>query len=99
MQMDVTSHAKDLAEETKKAKRFEEKGYNLQRQLHESQQTTRELKANKAKLQHDLSLMKAATEKDIKEMREKLTIKTQELQVRHVAFSQKIFISLEYECS
>lgn len=82
LQMDVTSHAKDLAEETKKAKRFEEKGYNLQRQLHESQQTTRELKANKAKLQHDLTLMKAATEKDIKEMREKLTIKTQELQVR-----------------
>ena len=82
--MDVTSHQKDLTEETKKAKKFEEKGYNLQRQLHESQQTTRELKANKAKLLHDLHLMKTATEKDIKDMKEKLDTKTQELQVHSI---------------
>ena len=82
LQLDVTSAQKDLTEETKKAKRFEEKGYNLQRQLHESQQVTRELKAGKAKLLHDLSLLKASSEKDIKELKDKLAIKTQELQVR-----------------
>ena len=90
LQLDVTSLQKDLVEEQKKSKKFEEKNFTIQRSLHESQQITRELKASKAKLQHDLVLARSNSDESIKKLEAALTTKTEELKVRINHFIDRI---------
>ena len=92
LQLDVTSLQKDLVEEQKKSKKFEEKNFTIQRSLHESQQITRELKASKAKLQHDLVLARSNSDESIKKLEAALTTKTEELKVRINHFIDRICI-------
>ena len=92
LQLDVTSLQKDLVEEQKKSKKFEEKNFTIQRSLHESQQITRELKASKAKLQHDLLLARSNSDESIKKLEAALTTKTEELKVRINHFIDRILL-------